>query len=387
MPVDVIELDENWRADARPRAARWTVWGRLPAHGLSASSAVAFAVRRELAIRDLRRAARSQDVRRLHRLDPADHGRGGGLARRFLLQGVAAELGSEPDLRPAYEQIIAEAQIDAGRMKLGVSRDGSVRIAGEVAGRPILARLGIPHTPTDPSRNADALRTLAGMKMGTIPTLIGQGCRGGIAWTVESRLPGGNPRRLASQQWNDAVRFLASLVSDQVGRASVHPQMATLRALLPTHSGRLSAVEKVLGKALAGLPSAIQHGDFFDGNLLMRGSRLSGVVDWDTWTSDGTPGVDLLELYATDRARRRPAEFARILTDGVWRSDEFVRLTDAYWRAIGVPATDETLTAIASAWWASSVAALLARPDRRKLVSEPAWVVREVDQVLDWMAA
>jgi len=385
--VDVIELDEGWRAAPGSRSATWTIWGRMPAHGLSAPNAVAFAIRRELAIWELRRGVSSNGIRRLHRLNPAEHGGRGGLARRFLLQGAAAELGAEADLTPAYEGILAEAQVDIDQLKLGASRDGSVRIAGDVGGRPVLVRLGIPDSPTDPSRNADALRQLGEMTVGCVPTLVGEGRHGGIAWTVESRLAGGNPHRLASRQWSDAMQFLAHLVTNRAGPRAVREQTAYLIALLPERSVPLSALGERTEAALTGLPSVIQHGDFFGDNLLVQGSRLTGVVDWGTWTSAGTPGVDLLELYATDRGQRRPAEFARILTDGVWRSDEFLDLTAEYWRAIGVPPSEETLKAIASAWWVSGMAALLARPDRRKLVSQPAWVEREVDQVLHVMTA
>ena len=385
--VDVIEVDEGWRAEPGSRSAMWTIWGRLPAHGLSAPNAVSFAIRRELAIWELRRAASSNGIRRLHRLYPAEHGRRGSLARRLLLQGAVAELGAEADLTPAYEDILAGAQVELDQLKLGASRDGSARIAGKVRGRPVLVRLGIPDSPTDPSRNAGALRQLRAMTVGLAPTLIAEGRQDGIAWTVESRLEGGNPPRLTSRQWTDAIQFLAGLVTNRAGPPAVREQMANLIALFPDRSVPLAAMGQTIEAALTGLPFVVQHGDFFSDNLLVQRSRLTGVVDWSTWTSAGTPGVDLLELYSTDREGRRPAEFARILTEGVWRSDEFLDLTAEYWRAIGVPPSEETLKAIASAWWVSGMAALLARPDRRKLVSQPAWVEREVDQVLHVMTA
>ena len=385
-PVDVIELDEGWRASPGSRSATWTIWGRLPARGLSAPHALAFAIRRELAIWELRRAASSNRVRHIHRLYPAEHGRRGARARRFLLQGAAAELGPEASLTPAYQEILAEAQVEIDQLKLGASRDGSVRIAGEVGGRPVLVRLGIADSPTDPARNAGALRQLGEMTVGLIPALMGEGRQDGIAWTVESRLEGGNPQRLTSRQWSDAIQFLARLVTNRAGPPAVRRQMGILIALLPSRSVPLAAMGERIEAALTGLPSAIQHGDFFSDNLLVRGGRLTGVVDWGTWTSAGTPGVDLMELYATEREGRRPADFARILADEVWRSDEFLDLTEAYWRAIGVAPSEELLKAIASAWWVSGMAALLARPDRRSLVSQPAWVDREVDQVMHGMA-
>lgn len=385
----VLELDEAWRP-VRPASSRtaWTVWGRLPAHGLSAPAAVAFAMRREMALRRLPRGTPGDAVRRLHRLHPAEHGRRpGNPVRRFLLQGAAAELVAGQGPPPMYEDVLAEAEVTTDRMRLAASRDGSVRLAGDVAGRPVIVRFGIAESATDPARNADALRALGNRGTRRVPALLREGRRGGIAWAVESRIPGSNPRSLSTRHWADTIDFLSGLVNDGIPIGAVREQAATLSALLPNQSARLRSMMEPLQAALARLPSAIQHGDFFSDNLLVKGGHLTGVVDWGGWAAAGTPGVDLLELYATDRRRRRPAEFARILTEDVWRSDEFLGLTAGYWRAIGVSPTTNTLNAVASAWWISSITELLVRADRRALVMQPAWVAREVDQVLRWIAA
>ena len=363
------------------------MWGRLSARRLSVSGALAFALRRETAIHRMRRESPDGAVRRLHRLYPAEHRRGAGILRRVLLHGAAAEIAVERGLRPTYEDVLTEAKIDNHRPQLAASRDGSVRIDGMLGDRPVILRLGIAQTATDPSRNAAALRALHARGVQLVPTVVREGRRGGIAWAVESRLPGKSLGRLSGIQWDQAIDFLTHLVTNENAVGAVHDQAKILAGILPTRSAALVLSARTLAAALASLPSALQHGDFFSDNLLARGRWLTGVVDWSSWAAAGCPGVDLFELYVTDRRHRKPAEFASILTEEIWRSRDFLDRTDAYWRRIGVPPTPETLRSVASAWWFASLTALLERPDRRALLGQPGWVAREVDQVLAWLGA
>jgi Phosphotransferase enzyme family len=386
--TQVSELDDAWRPRERANpGSTWTVWGRLPARRLSAPGALAFALRREAAIHRMRREFPGGAVRRLHRLYPAEHRRSGGILRRVLLHGAAVEIAVGHGLRPTYEDVLIEAEIDNSRPQLAASRDGSVRIAGMLGDSPVILRLGIADTATDPARNAAALRALQARGVPLVPTLVREGRRGGIAWAVESRLRGKSLGRLSSSHWDQAIDFLTHLVTTEIPVGAVRDQANILAGILPARSEALVSAGHSLAAVLARLPSALQHGDFFSDNLLFRGSWLTGVVDWNSWAAGGCPGVDLFELYATDRRRRKPAEFASILTEEFWRSRDFLDRTDAYWRRIGVAPTPETLRSVASAWWFASLTALLERPDRRALLGQPAWVAREVDQVLAWLEA
>lgn len=64
------------------------------------------------------------------------------------------------------------------------------------------------------------------------------------------------------------------------------------------------------------LPTVCEHGDFWMGNVLVRGDRL-GVVDWEDARPDGLPLMDLfMLLHAAAVLRRNPTlELGRILRD------------------------------------------------------------------------
>ena len=58
------------------------------------------------------------------------------------------------------------------------------------------------------------------------------------------------------------------------------------------------------------VPRTVVHGDFWFGNILVSGGRVSGVVDWEAATTRGEPVRDLVRfanmyaLYLDRRTRR-----------------------------------------------------------------------------------
>lgn len=383
----VVELGPRWQSQGfAPAIGEWTIWGNLPARGLSVSAAVAFALARERAIRRLRRSDSGSALRVLHRLPPATHAGGlGGPIRKLLLQGAAAELTTSSTLIPIYEQVIAASGSTAARPRLDVNRDGSVRIKAEHDGTPVLVRLGTIGGIADPRRAAEGLRTV-GAYTDRAPALIGSGLLGEVGWSIEALLQGRPPRRLTPDQWREVAGILQQLAvrSEHAGGA-FRDQAASLAAMLP---GYASVLDRALAQAIeevGRLPAVIQHGDLFHENVLADHRRVTGIVDWGTWMPSGTPGVDLLELYATERRRRKPAEFARVLTEGSWFAADFQHLAASYWAAIDVEPTRTTLRAVAAAWWTSGVTGWLARPGHGRLADDAGWLTREIGAAVRWL--
>lgn len=386
-PDGVVEVDEDWQPlrGAATSADHWRVWGRLPARGLSPLRAIGFAVSRERAIRRLRSSHSGAELRRLHRLPPASHaGRLRGAMRSLLLQGAVAELGAHG--RPApYERILQDSGTLSRRLE--VSRDGSVRMFGTRHGQPVVVRMSVAGGQSDPARAAQALTLLAERRIDRVPVVLDAGQFGHVGWSVETRLRGRSPGRLNAEHWREVIDIMQQLISpgrDSPDLASASIQLA---ALLPSHGSAIEQAVAPIAGHLHGMPSAIQHGDLFVDNLLVDRGRLTGIVDWGTWSSIGTPGVDLFELYTTSRRRRGPAEFVRELVSESWCSEEWRRLTASYWAGIGVEPNRPTLRAVATAWWVTSMTSLLARSDRTHLASDRAWLAREVDGGLAWIGA
>jgi len=73
--------------------------------------------------------------------------------------------------------------------------------------------------------------------------------------------------------------------------------LAVLRRRFPEETGalgRLESVQAVLARAPA--PRTAVHGDFWAGNLLVSGDRVTGVVDWEAGSTCGDPVGDLVRF-------------------------------------------------------------------------------------------
>jgi aminoglycoside phosphotransferase (APT) family kinase protein len=97
--------------------------------------------------------------------------------------------------------------------------------------------------------------------------------------------------------------------------------LAVLReyyALTPQEDRLAARLHELTGR-LAGqtLPLVCQHGDFWTGNILWRGSRLEGVIDWEFSRFNSLPFLDLF-LFAQDSFGLRPADAARQCNPFVW---------------------------------------------------------------------
>jgi hypothetical protein len=105
----------------------------------------------------------------------------------------------------------------------------------------------------------------------------------------------------------------------------------------------------------------LRHGDLWHGNLLIDRGKLSGVVDWDAWRSDGVPGTDVLHLLGTAERRRRSMAFGTYWASRPWRTPSCRTPLCHLLELLDLPVDDDTVDTIAAAWWLGQVAADLAR--------------------------
>lgn len=353
---DVVDAGRRW--DALP-AAGHVLWGRPPAPpGTPPGEALRHALRRERALGRVR--ARFRDTRTTRWAPPDLGGRPEWNAlRSALLSGAVVEID------PPRERLLDVAATAAGAAPVArfrPSSGGALLASVEVGGTRALLRVGgertrPPHLPL-------------------VPRVLAHGEVGGAAWSAETLLPGRRPRRVTKPLWDACVELCAALPAADAPDA-LRDDVEELAASLPDLASELRAAGSEAWARLSRLGGAARHGDLWRPNLLAARGDLTGVVDWDAWHPAAAPGVDLLNLWATERHgpglgdawRHRP-----------WRAPELRAATEAYWSRRGLDPAPHDWDAIAVAWWAGQAAASLRRLPH--VARRPAWVEGNVAAVL-----
>ena len=177
---------------------------------------------------------------------------------------------------------------------------------GEIAGRHYWVEDAVPGTPVPGA----ALRTAGG----------------GLIFAEAIRLIEDLHARTAAERTLDVTD-----VAEWVDRPL--SLLETFYAGRPRHGAYLAVLRRLgaeLAEDLAGrrVRTSWIHGDFWPGNLLVLGSAVTGVVDWDRAGPHQLPLQDLLHLsFFVGRAR-----------DGCELGDVVVRSLEGLEDAIGVPA-------------------------------------------------
>ncbi len=157
---------------------------------------------------------------------------------------------------------------------------------------------------------------------GTVPRFLGEYEIGGLAAVAATVVPG-TPMRTAYHQWRhtgrpatvrrDFAAAAAWLAAFQSGSAAAPAPSRLLADALTGVDRRWPADPRVV--EVAGLlapaqalmdhvstPRTAVHGDYWHGNLLVRGGAVSGVVDWECGSLLGEPLRDVARFplaYAT----------------------------------------------------------------------------------------
>jgi hypothetical protein len=125
-------------------------------------------------------------------------------------------------------------------------------------------------------------------------------------------------RREVDRDFTAVARWIADLQGGTAGVPApidMGPDVATRLRRRFAGDPRLEGDLALLAEIHAGLrrdtvPRTVVHGDFWFGNVLLQGGRVSGVVDWEAGAMSGEPVRDLARfalmyaLYLDCRTRR-----------------------------------------------------------------------------------
>lgn len=367
----LIEAGDAWNAEElHGLGAAPAIWGNLSTHGGGPiGAAIRHAVRRERALRRLRRVEGAVAVHRLapsarsDRLRPAIRG--------ALRSGLLVEINAR-----GRERVVDLVLRDAGAppgpsVHLRPRADGSaLAMFRATSGEAVVLRVTTAN-PTAIRENAAGLAALESASVPDVPRLRGQGRTAGAEWTTETRLAGRIPPRIESSVLDATVAFCGALPR-QARATSLDERLLRLAG----RHDRWATLLRAMAGSRPSLPGILQHGDLWLRNLLVEREGLSGVIDWETWHPSGVPGADLLQLVAMDRRRRARQGIGALWASGVWRSDEFVGLATPYWRRLGIDVDEPLLEAVGLDWWAGQVLR------HERLSGSADWVRDNVDRVL-----
>jgi aminoglycoside phosphotransferase len=152
---------------------------------------------------------------------------------------------------------------------------------------------------------------------GLVPRTLGAGEVEGVAFVLESRLPGADSRRLPEAERARVIpmalktiadlqartRSVAAIDADVLDRWVREPASHVRDVVRGTHRAALDALQARLIADLSGraVARAWAHGDYNQTNVLLDAGRVSGVVDWTEAEPDGLVGADAVTLLLFER--------------------------------------------------------------------------------------
>jgi hypothetical protein len=217
-----------------------------------------------------------------------------------------------------------------------------------------------------------------------VPEALGRGDCGMAEWFLERRLAGTNPTSLTDALLADCVEFLVALQS--CGRdpsASAGSQADIIAAACDPQDA--TAVRRLAGwvdDVLADVPRGLAHGDFTLRNLLTRGERLVGVVDWDSSGPGRFPLIDLLHLRLDAKRLTRPDRLGPAVVEELlpWAAAGGDATARDYCRRLDFEGTRARLLALVAAYWLDRAAYQAVRfPARAR---RPAWRQSNVSETV-----
>lgn len=360
------------------------VWDTDIAAGRGPAALLRHAGRREVALLRARTTGLGRRVA-VRTAPPVTRAGASARGRRWLAGGAVVAT-RDPSARP-LDAVLGAAGFDvpAGgpttllSRGLRVGSGGTVLLLGTAAGRPAVLRVAAADSAADPRPTARTLRALAAADVTRVPEALGEGVVHGLAWSLESRLPGAAATGLDDALLDDVADFCATL-PPWPGSALVPALADTARGLLPALADDCLAVEEAIGRHAVRLPAVTTHGDLWTGNLLVLDGRLSGVVDWDGARPAAVPGADVLHAVATaDRMRHRRSLGAELLARP-WAQGPTADALGRAWERSGLRLSDSDRDVVVLAWWAHVVTSALARSPG--LARDPRWADENVAAVL-----
>jgi aminoglycoside phosphotransferase (APT) family kinase protein len=286
---------------------------------------------------------------------------------RHVLVGATAVVGHRVEAESALAAVLSAAAAAAPEA-LAVERV-VVRSSGLIAvGARSVLRVALGRTATLHERHVETLRSVHGGAGNGVeavaPAILAAGTVGSAAWSLEQRMAGRPPAKVrpTAVTMAECIDLLSALHAHTRGatarRAADVAAEAVLAAQTPWIPEAIVDAARAADDRLAGLAGGVGHGDFWSGNLLVDGDRLTGIVDWAAGALDVRPFVDLLHLLITSHRTSRRASLGEAVAHWLRRGspEEVMRPPlERYARAVGLDADAQRLSALVLAYWVEQV--------------------------------
>jgi hypothetical protein len=257
--------------------------------------------------------------------------------------------------------------------RLRIGSGGGLRMTGEAKGDRAVLRMGRTGSSADPSHHYAGL--VAVSERTAAPPPLGRGEVSGVTWTIEGYATGRTREKLDDDALAAVLTFLGQLPSSP-HVAAPHRHAAQLAGIAGGRRAAVGALADLCERRLENVPGRLIHGDFWLGNLLFAGSRLTAVLDWDGWDAAGAPGTDLLHLLADLRRRSARSSYGQLAADRFWRHADVRGLLASHLSAVGLSSDTHVIDAVGVAWWLTAVGTAAAR--NSALGDDADWVEHNV---------
>jgi hypothetical protein len=153
---------------------------------------------------------------------------------------------------------------------------------------------------------------------------------------------------------------------ERQGFYQIDSRLSDLRQFFPAYIDSITPMMDVFREwcELARLPADLSHGDFWLGNVLFKGDRIVGIIDWEWPRRNGLPLLDALYMLLNSTARKYqvtlPFYLRQLWADEVEDHDLAVRLESLCTQSgmdrddlkfIGLALWFETLWKVGSSGW------------------------------------
>ena len=193
-----------------------------------------------------------------------------------------------------------------------------------------------------------------------VPWPIASGTSGLAEWTLEPVFPGAAPSGPLPGECIDFLVALHSLGGEPA--ASLRAAAEVVAQASPAAAEPVMEIGERLEADLGAVPRGFGHGDFFAGNLLVEGGRLTGVIDWDSAGPGRLPLLDVLQVVMTARFRPAAREWGPAVVGELmpWARRSGDALARDYCARVGLEPDPRVLERLVAAYWLDRAASQLA---------------------------
>ncbi len=100
------------------------------------------------------------------------------------------------------------------------------------------------------------------------------------------------------------------------------------------------------------------------------------MIDWDSWSEHGVPGLDIIHLWAEELRRERGVSYGELIQQRFWSNETVSSMVADYFAALSLEWHVDTQLLLAASWWMTAVAGAVRR--NPELETNSTWIARNV---------